>query len=149
MSRTKAIIGVCLVFFLGVITGVALTARFVQKQVHRLVEGGPEALNAMIIRRLDHKLQLDGQQRRQLQDIVENATVQIRDARKEIQPKLISIRADAAAKVRAILKPDQQQKFDKLLERMHQARRPGAGGLGFRLMDLRERQNDSAGAGSN
>ena len=141
MSKTKAIIGVCLVFILGVITGVAMTARFVQKQVHRLVEGGPEELNAVIIRRLDHELQLDGEQRRQLQEIVENASTEIRDARKEIQPKLAAIRADAVAKARAILRPDQQPKFDAMVERLRENGGPASGSIGLRPIDiLRERR---------
>src|SRR5262245_10194084 len=101
MSRTKAIIGICLVFFLGIITGVAISARFVQKQVHRVLEGGPSMIHAVIIRKLGHDLNLDGNQRDQIQKILEDTSVQMRDARQEIKPKLDAIRTDAITKVRA------------------------------------------------
>lgn len=115
MSKTKAIIGVCLIFFMGIVTGVALTMKLVEKRIHSLTEGGAQALGEIVVRRLDSQLKLNAQQRGALQEIVESTGAQMRAVRKKEQPEIERIMEASARKIRAILTPEEAEKFDAML----------------------------------
>jgi uncharacterized membrane protein len=114
MKNWKAIVGVLAVFVLGGFAGSFTTIALVR---HRLVHGhGQQMMADFIVRRLSWELRLDQDQREQLRGIVAEGQKQIRAVTKQIQPQIDEALAQSEAKVRAILRPDQQEKFNKLVE---------------------------------
>jgi|SRR5579862_831754 len=113
MKNWKAILGVIAIFILGGLAGSITTIGLVR---HRLVSGhGPQMMADLIVRRLSWELRLDRDQRAQLRTIVTEGQEELRAIRKQIQPQVEEQLTRAEGKVRAILRPDQQEKFDKLI----------------------------------
>jgi len=83
---------------------------------HRLVHGhGGQMMADLIVRRLSWELRLDRSQRAQLRDIVAEGQQEMKVVRKQIQPQVEDILTRSEVKVRVLLRPDQQEKFDKLI----------------------------------
>ena len=117
MSRLKRILGVLLIFVFGVIAGGAgASAGFAQK-IREVLTGGPEAVVKEIVKRLDEELKLDPEQKRMLQGIADETHIKLRQSRAKIQPEVDRTLGEAEGRVRAILYPNQIEKFDKLLHK--------------------------------
>ena len=113
MKNWKAIVGVIAIFVLGGLAGSITTIGLVR---HRLVHGhGSQMLENLIIRRLSWDLRLDRAQRSQLRVIVAEGHEEMKVIRKQIQPQVEELLTRSEAKVRAMLQPDQVEKFDKLV----------------------------------
>jgi len=113
MKNWKAIVGVIAVFVLGGLAGSITTIGVVR---HRLVHGhGSQMLANLIVRRLSWELRLDRDQREQLRIIVAEGQGEMKVIRKQIQPQMEDLLTRSEVKVRALLRPDQQEKFDKLV----------------------------------
>jgi len=112
MKNWKAIVGVLLVFVLGAAAGAFGTLGVIR---YRWMHRGPQAMADLIVRRLSWELRLDAAQRDQLRAIVNDSQQEMRSVRKQFQPQIEEILGRADAKVRAILRPGQQEKFDRLV----------------------------------
>ena len=117
MKRLRGFLGVFLIFFFGVIVGVALTGGTIWKEMHDLIEGGPDAVVAKFSDRLNKELKLDDAQKQMLAQIVTETRIKLRTIRAEAQPQVATALTDAEQKVRVILNPDQQKKFDQIVAR--------------------------------
>ena len=115
MKRLRGFLGVFLIFFFGVIVGVALTGGTFWKEMHDLIEGGPDAVVAKFSDRLNKELKLDDAQKQMLAQIVTETRIKLRTIRAEAQPQVATALTDAEQKVRVILNPDQQKKFDQIV----------------------------------
>ncbi len=80
-----------------------------------MVLGGPEAVMDVVVKRLDHELKLDGEQKRKLQSIVDDARIKLRQSRAKIQPEVDGALHEAEERTRAILYPEQVKKFDEVI----------------------------------
>ena len=112
MKNWKAIAGVLLVFVLGIAAGAFGTIGVVR---HRLMHRGPRVMADFVVRRLSWQLRLDSAQRAQLRLIVDEGWEQIKAVHHQVQPEVETILSNSEVKVRAILRPDQQTKFEKLI----------------------------------
>jgi hypothetical protein len=113
MKNWKAIVGVIAIFVLGGLAGSITTIGLVR---HRLAHGhGSQMLQDLIVRRLSWDLRLDHDQREQLRVIVAQGHEDMKVIRKQIQPQVEELLSRSEVKVRAMLRPDQQEKFDKLI----------------------------------
>jgi hypothetical protein len=113
MKNWKAIVGVIAIFILGGLAGSITTIGLVR---HRLAHGhGSQMLQDLIVRRLSWDLRLDRDQREQLRVIVAQGHEDMKVIRKQIQPQVEDLLTRSEVKVRVILRPDQQEKFDKLI----------------------------------
>jgi hypothetical protein len=113
MKNWKAIVGVIAIFILGGLAGSITTIGLVR---HRLVHGhGSQMLENLIVRRLSWDLRLDRAQREQLRVIVKEGHDEMKGIRKQIQPQVEELLTRSEVKVRAMLRPDQVEKFDKLV----------------------------------
>ena len=112
MKNWKAIVGALLVFLLGVAAGVFGTAAVVR---HQWIHHGPRVMTNFVVRRLTWKLGLDRAQRSQLRVIVNEGWQEMKTVHEQERPQMEQILGNAEAKVRLILRPDQQAKFDKLI----------------------------------
>jgi len=117
MTRLKRILGVLLIFIFGMIVGGAGASAEFGKKIREVLTGGPEAVVAEVVKRLDKELKLDPEQKRQLLRISDDTHIKLRQSRAKIQPEVDQTLGEAEGKVRAILYPDQVKKFDKLLHK--------------------------------
>ncbi len=118
MKRWKAVLGIIFIFLLGAIAGGIISSAVYR---HRQPWGKPPS-REQVVRKLSHKLNLDANQRAQVEAIVNDAHNQMRDMRRAVQPKIDSILTDAQAKIRAVLRTDQKQEFNKLVARWKERR---------------------------
>jgi len=117
MRTLKRILGVLLIFFFGVFIGAAVTGAGAMQKFREMVSGGPEAVMDVIVKRLDHELKLDTEQKRKLQVIMDDALIRLRQSRAKVQPEVETTLLDAEQKTRAILYPNQVKKFDDFIAR--------------------------------
>ena len=110
MKNWKAIVGVILVFVLGMLAGGLVTGKVLQRRFRQ----GPAAVSEAIVRRLSVSLRLDQQQREQLRVIVHDAQQEMEAVRKQVQPQFAEVFDHAEGQVREILRPEQREKFDKI-----------------------------------
>jgi Spy/CpxP family protein refolding chaperone len=110
-----AVVGV---FALGCVTGVSLDS------VYRLRAGGDRSEaragrdKDKVFEHMKRDLDLNEEQATQIRAILEQTREDYRQLRAEVRPRYDSVRQNARTKIRALLTPEQQQKFDaKIAER--------------------------------
>jgi Spy/CpxP family protein refolding chaperone len=126
MKRWKSILGVLLVFLLGALAGAAVVHRVDRQGAEGILSGRGGATADLIVRRLSRSLDLDPAQRDQVRAIVTETRREIIEIRKPVQAQVEATIERSRARVRAILRPDQQEKFDRIRsERRKRRGRPG------------------------
>jgi len=128
MRTFRRILGILLIFLFGVFIGAAVTGAGVTQKIRELVLGGPEAVMDVVVKRLDHELKLDGEQKRKLQGIVDDATIRLRQSRAKVQPEVEQTLREAEDRTRAILYPNQVKKFDEMVAKNRERWRAGEAG---------------------
>jgi Spy/CpxP family protein refolding chaperone len=114
MKRWKSILGVLLVFLLGALAGAAVVHRVDRQGAEAVLSGRGGATGDLIVRRLSRSLDLDPAQRDQVRAIVTETRREIIEIRKPVQAQVEATIERSRARVRAILRPDQQEKFDRI-----------------------------------
>ncbi len=132
MRQWKAICGILVVFVLGLLADALLAPRIFPHRPGLFYRGGggPRAAEEAIVRRWSRDLDLDDGQRTQLRAIVRETREEIAPLRRSIRPGIEAILDRAHAKVRAILRPDQQRAFDDLLAKRKARMERGDGRTG-------------------
>lgn len=120
MKRLKGLLGVFLIFFLGVIFGALLSSGAIYAKVWGLIEAGPETVAEFTVQRLDRELKLDGLQKREFQRIADRTRLKLRALRYGAQPDVDSVIDGANAELRTILDPKQQRKLDDVMKRFRE-----------------------------
>lgn len=111
-----AVVGV---FALGCVTGMSLDS------VYRLRAGGERSEargqkrdKEEVFERMKRDLDLNDQQATQIRAILDQTRDEYRQLRSEVRPRYDAVRQNARTKIRALLTPEQQRKFDaKVAER--------------------------------
>jgi Spy/CpxP family protein refolding chaperone len=114
MKRWKSILGVLLVFLLGALAGAAVVHRVDRQGAEGILSGRGGATADLIVRRLSRSLDLDPAQKDQVRAIVTETRREIIEIRKPVQAQVEATIERSRARVRAILRPDQQEKFDRI-----------------------------------
>jgi hypothetical protein len=112
MKGWKAVAGVVLVFFLGVLAGGFGVYRFHRHKIDRLFRGGPEEVSEVLVRRLSRDLDLDAPQKARVEAIVRRSHEEMRALRQRFHPQFEEIFEKGRQEIRAALRPDQQRRFD-------------------------------------
>lgn len=112
MSKQKAIFGIVLLFLLGVVTGIGLSVRLVKVQTQRFADGTPEQLADLVSRRMSQQLRLTPDQWVKVREVILHQLQQIRQARERIAPEVKAAEEAARKEIRAILTPEQLEKFE-------------------------------------
>ncbi|MFI5296084.1 MAG: hypothetical protein ACHQ0Y_13800 [Thermodesulfovibrionales bacterium] len=115
MKQWKAIASVILVFLLGAMTGALVTHTIYRQKMENIIKDEPRTIREVIVQRLDRKLSLDPAQLEQVRAIVRETHSEMKNVRKQIRPQIDEILTRSQAKVRAILRPDQLEKYEKIL----------------------------------
>ena len=111
-ARAKVIAAALAVFVLGCVTGAALDSAY------RLRAAGPrrppheQRHDEHFFESLQRNLNLDARQSEQIRAVIDETREGYRQLRTEVRPRYDSLRGGGRAKIRALLTPEQQQKFD-------------------------------------
>ena len=121
-GRTKLIMWTVLVavFLLGSVTGAALSGL-----IRSRASGGRDSRERSASERfakMRAELNLTDQQTTQIKTILDDTKNEYKALRTELKPRFDEPRLKARAKIRALLTPEQQQKFDAIVAR-YDARR--------------------------
>ena len=116
MKGWKAVISVILIFLLGGIAGALLMHRTDQQKIESIMHGESGTAREFIVTRLNRELSLDPAQLEQLRTIVGETHAEIRSVRKEYRPQIDEVIKRSQDKVRAILRPEQLEVFNKIIE---------------------------------
>jgi hypothetical protein len=79
--------------------------------------GGPPALRPELVNRLTSELQLDASQQAQVKKILDERRDRFEQVHREARDRFDKEQRDLHEAIRAVLHPDQQQKFDSFLDR--------------------------------
>jgi Spy/CpxP family protein refolding chaperone len=113
-ARAKVIAAALAIFVLGCVTGAALDSAY------RLSAAGPrrpprqQPQREEFFESLQRNLNLDERQSEQIRAVIDETREGYRQLRTEVRPRYDSLRRDGRAKIRALLTPEQQQKFDQM-----------------------------------
>jgi len=101
------------VFVLGCVTGVALTGLYRSR-----ASSGTESRERAMHERFEKmrtELNLTDQQTAAVRTILDETRIEYRALRTELRPRFEEPRTKARSRIRALLTPEQQQKFDAMI----------------------------------
>lgn len=82
-----------------------------------------------LVHRLSRDLDLDASQRERVESIARRTQEEMREARRQLRPRIKEIIEKGRGEIRAGLRPDQQARFDEIVaERRHRRERWRGGG---------------------
>ncbi len=126
MDKKKPLFGVVTVFLLGILCGSLATHLFYSCRYDSFMHGRGEAREEMLVNRLEGKLKLDERQVEQVRAIVHETHQGIETLRGQIRPQMEVLIGKSQARINAILTPEQQGKFAKMIaERKEKMRERG------------------------
>jgi len=111
-ARAKVIAAVLAIFALGCVTGAALDSAYRLRAAG--TRRGPEPRRDFF-EELQRNLNLDARQSSEVRAIVDETREDYRQLRTEVRPRYDALRRDGRARIRALLTPEQQQKFDRMI----------------------------------
>jgi Spy/CpxP family protein refolding chaperone len=116
MGRTTLKIWLVLlvVFLLGSVTGAALTGLYRSRAGGSGAEARERAMHERF-EKMRTELNLTDQQTTSVRGILDETRNEYRTLRTELRPRFEEPRMKARARIRALLTPEQQQKFDSLV----------------------------------
>ena len=112
-ARLKIWIVLVAVFVLGAATGAALAGLYRSR-----ASNGPESRERAMherFERMRQELNLSDQQTTAVRQILDETRNEYRGLRAELRPRFDEPRLKARARIRALLNPDQQKKFDAMV----------------------------------
>lgn len=102
------------VFILGCVTGAALTGLYRSRASGDRPEARERAMNERF-EKMRSELSLTDQQTTAVKTIIDETRNEYRALRTELRPRFDEPRQKARARIRALLTPEQQQKFDAMI----------------------------------
>lgn len=124
MKSFKAIAGVILIFLLGAASGSVTTYLFTRSQRSCPPADTPRWREEHLVARLTEQLQLDSTQQERVRAIVLETHSRIKQVRSKARPEVETALAEGQRRINALLRPDQQEKFRKIIaEREHHRHR--------------------------
>jgi len=112
-TRLKIWLVLVVVFVLGCVTGVALTGLYRSR-----ASNGPESRERAMHERFEKmrtELNLTEEQTTSVRTILDETRNEYRALRTELRPRFEEPRQKARSRIRALLTPEQQQKFDAMI----------------------------------
>ena len=119
-TRLKVWLVLVVVFVLGSVTGAAVTGLYWSRAGGRPERNNPQQR----FEKMRSELNLTDDQTKAVSAILDETRNEYRTLRGELKPRFDEPRQKARAKIRALLSPEQQQKFDALVAQ-HDAQREG------------------------
>jgi len=116
MKGWKAIVSVILIFLLGGMAGALVMHAVDRQKIEGIMKGEPGATREFIVARLSRELNLDQAQLAQLRVIVRETHAEMKVVRRQVRPQMEEILKRSQDRVRAMLHPEQLEKFNKTIE---------------------------------
>lgn len=113
MKNWKSVLLLALVFLAGIGVGVLGTRASVRRVVQQAI-AHPEKVQLLTERKLTRNLHLDTEQQAKLHTILTESRGQLRDLRKDFQPRTAAVFRATDEKIFALLTPEQQSRYQKL-----------------------------------
>lgn len=124
--KSRAILGVVLVFVLGIVCGILATHLMYNYRIDSILSGREQTKEEVIVNRLDRKLDLDDRQEEQIRTIIHETHEQIKTLRNQLRPRTEALIEKAQAKISIILTPEQRKKYEQMIaERKERMRKKG------------------------
>jgi len=113
--KTLKVIGLIGLVFLAGFAGGVVATRMVVRQMAYAAAHPVGSSAGKVEANLDRRLRLTDDQRKQIHEILKTSREKLRDVREEFQPQFNSVVLDARTNISALLKPEQQRRFDQFL----------------------------------
>ncbi len=144
MNRFRSILGIIAVFLLGMLAGGLITflvfRAIVTAPRRAYLQGGGEGVANLVARQFSRRLRTDAGQEAQIRQILRDTAVELEGVAGRVAPEVRETMEKAETRVRAVLKPEQQAEFDKMMQRARETWRKvqaqPAEGLGRRRLAL-------------
>lgn len=117
--RWKIWLGIIVIFLSGAVVGGASTALYARKKIHEMMREGGPFMRARMVEKLTEKLQLAPDQRRKVEEIIDSTRDEIHRSGDEKGGRFEAMRR-GGDRIREVLNPDQQIRFDELRKRMEE-----------------------------
>ena len=115
MKNIKVILGILIIFLLGVASGAVVTHLLYTSRIEGIMSGRPETREEMLVKRLSRKLDLDDRQREQVRALIAETRTEMKNIRNQYRPQMKAVIEKSKAEMRRLLRPDQLEKFEKYL----------------------------------
>jgi Spy/CpxP family protein refolding chaperone len=128
MKKWKLVVGVASVFILGLLVG-SMGAGLYMKHHFSRPKGDPSEMRAFLLKRFSQKLDLTEGQRNEFKAIIDQVGERLEEHFRKTHSEIGEIVEPGFSQMRKLLSPDQQEKFDELIERLerHRKKRPKFG----------------------
>jgi Spy/CpxP family protein refolding chaperone len=113
-ARAKVIAAALAVFVLGCVTGAALDSAYRLRAEGRQRPAHRQQGRDEFFKSLQNNLDLDARQTEQIRAIIDETREGYRQLQTEVRPRYDTLRRDGRTRIRALLTPEQQQKFDRM-----------------------------------
>lgn len=124
--RLKVIGGILLIFVMGALAGSLATGSYMKHRFARFAKGA-EPLPIRVLKRISHRLDLSGDQQVEIDEIITDAREKWVAFRTRVFPEARkSFEADLV-KIRKVLTPEQNEKLDRIYERIKRRAHFGGG----------------------
>jgi hypothetical protein len=120
MKRWRLVIGVVVVFILGVLVG-SLGTQLYQRQWSERFWKDPAERRALFLRRLTRELRLTEEQQKEFKVIIAETDKNLEALHRERRTEVKKILDESFSRMKEKLNPDQQQKLEELRAK-HEAR---------------------------
>ena len=118
MKRLRGCLLVLFIFACGLFVGGFVGAAFGWVGFfHKIVKGGPLAVQEVLTQRAREDLKLTKEQDALVKQIVKDAAAELDEATKEARPRVEEIRGRAEDRVREVLDEKQRKKFDPFVNK--------------------------------
>jgi Spy/CpxP family protein refolding chaperone len=123
MSGTvKKILAGLVLFGSGLVVGVFGARMWHERGTLALLHGDPRRFAEMVVHRLSADLDLTEEQRAKLRPIVMATARKLAEIRREQEPKIKEAMESDTKAIKAILTPEQTEKFEAILKRLEERR---------------------------
>ena len=112
LTRLKMWLVVVGVFALGCVTGASLDSLYRLRASGDARHEGGRRGKGEVFEKMKRDLNLTDQQGTEIRVIIEQSREEYRALRNEVSPRYDAVRQNARARIRALLNPEQQQRFD-------------------------------------
>ena len=104
-KQIKVILGILIVFILGVVVGGLITRMVYEANIESIVGGDWKAREDAQVNRFSKRLDLDTRQRDQVRIIIQEARKDLKDIYRQIDPQKTEARTRTSARIRSVLNP--------------------------------------------
>jgi hypothetical protein len=124
MKKWKLVTGLALVFAFGLLVGSFGTGVYIK---HRFVppKRDPSAMRAFLLKKFSQKLDLTEEQKNEFKKLIDQTGGKLEDHFRKAHSEIAKIVEPGFSQMREVLSPDQQKKFDEMIEKFKRHRKSG------------------------